>query len=254
MIEEVATLVECYRSWLKDKTALREINGHIEITTPFLDRHNDFIQIYARRENDGFLLTDDGYTIDDLSMSGCSLDTPKRKDFLRSTLSGFGVKNENGELCVHATKDSFPLKKHSLIQSVLAVNDLFYLATPHVANVFLEDVILWLDSIDVRYTPNVKFTGTSGYDHLFDFAIPKSKQEPERLLRAINDPTKNTAQTVAFSWLDTRHVRSAASIFIAILNDSNRRIPPNVDQALQSYDVKPVHWSRREEVQDQLAA
>jgi len=79
MIEEVTTLVECYRSWLKDKTALREINGHIEITTPFLDRHNDFIQIYARRENDGFLLTDDGYTIDDLSMSGCLLSRRVRR-------------------------------------------------------------------------------------------------------------------------------------------------------------------------------
>jgi len=119
---------------------------------------------------------------------------------------------------------------------------------------FPEDVSLWLDSINVRYTPSVKFTGTSGYDHLFDFAIPKSKQEPERLLRAINDPTNTAVQTFIFAWLDTRHVRSPDSISIAILNDRNRLIPPNVDHALQSYDVKPVHWNQRKEFQDQLAA
>lgn len=62
-------------------------------------------------------------------MSGCSLDIPKHKDIIRSTLVGFGVKNENGVLCVHATKDNFSLKKHNLIQSILAVNDIYFAET-----------------------------------------------------------------------------------------------------------------------------
>jgi hypothetical protein len=38
-------------SWLKDRTTLREVNGeYVEITTPYIDRHNDALQIYARRE------------------------------------------------------------------------------------------------------------------------------------------------------------------------------------------------------------
>jgi hypothetical protein len=254
MIEEIATLVDRYRSWLKDKTVLRELNGHVEITTPFLDRHNDFIQIYARRENGGFLLTDDGYTIDDLKMSGCMLDTRKRQDLLKVTLAGFGVKQEEGALVVHATADNFPLRKHNLIQAILAVNDLFYLAQPYVASVFLEDVAAWLESLEVRFMPNVKFTGKSGYDHLFDFAIPKSKAAPERLLRAINNPTKDTAQSLAFSWVDTRDVRPADSRAYAILNDRERPVPSGVEDALRSYEVVPVSWSRRDAVKEAIAA
>lgn len=254
MMEEITTLVQRYRSWLKDKTALREIGDHIEITTPFLDRHNDMIQIYARKENGGFLLTDDGQTIDDLAMSGCLLDTPKRQDLLKVALAGFGVGVNDGKLFVHANEDNFPLKKHNLIQAMLAVNDLFYLAQPYVASVFLEDVAAWLEQLEVRYMPSVKFTGKSGYDHMFDFAIPKSKQGPERLLRAINNPTKDTAQALVFSWVDTRNVRPPESKAYAILNDRERHVPSSVEEALLSYEVVPVPWSKRESVQEALAA
>ncbi|WP_418888699.1 DUF1829 domain-containing protein, partial [Methanothrix soehngenii] len=37
----------------------------------------------------------------------------------------------------------------------------------------------------------MKFTGKSGYDHLFDFVIPKSKKRPERILQAINRPSRD---------------------------------------------------------------
>jgi hypothetical protein len=59
---------------------------------------------------------------------------------------------------------------------MLAVNDLFYLAEPFVKSLFFEDVVAWMDESEVRYTPKVKFTGVSGYDHLFDFVIPKSRK------------------------------------------------------------------------------
>src|SRR5882762_2040621 len=95
-VAEIETLLNDYRVWLKDKTTLREVNGEwVEITTPFLDRHNDALQIYARQENGGYVLTDDSYTIHDLEASGCNLDSEKRHDLLKMTLNGFGVKRNN---------------------------------------------------------------------------------------------------------------------------------------------------------------
>lgn len=163
---DIEKLLEDYRDWLREKTALKEIEGTdwVEITTPYIDRHNDALQLYARRENGGYLLTDDSYTINDLEASGCLLNTAKRKDLLRLTLNGFGVRLNADALEVTASPETFPLRKHSLIQAMLAVNDLFYLAQPVVASLFFEDVVSWLDESDIRYTPKVKFTGTSGYD------------------------------------------------------------------------------------------
>ena len=93
MIEEVTRLLDEYQSWLRSKTRLRQIQDWVEITTPYLDRHNDYLQICAIRsdESDGFVLSDDGYILSDLELSGCKVDTPKRRELLRTTLNGFGV-------------------------------------------------------------------------------------------------------------------------------------------------------------------
>jgi hypothetical protein len=49
MIEEIKILINEYSNWLKDKTALKEIADFVEITTPYLDRHNDYFQIYVKK-------------------------------------------------------------------------------------------------------------------------------------------------------------------------------------------------------------
>lgn len=253
MISEVQSLLDRYLVWLKDRTALREVEDSVEITTPYLDRHNDYLQIYAKRENGGFLLTDDGYTLDDLKLSGCSLDSKKRQDLLRMTLNGFGVQIKDDALFVHASRDNFSARKHNLVQAMLAVNDLFYLATPMVASIFLEDVAAWLDVNDIRATPKVKFTGKSGYDHVFDFVIPKSRVEPERIIKAISRPVSDAAKAIAFAWMDTRDVRPEDSRAYALLNDSEHPLPSGVVDALRNYDIKPVLWSERESVRQELA-
>lgn len=254
MISDVQILLDQYWAWLKDKTKLREIDRDwVEITTPHIDRHNDYLQIYARRQNGILVLTDDGYTISDLMRSGCRLDSPKRQALLNMTLAGFGVQLVGDRLEVHASPENFALRKHNLIQAMLAVNDLFFLAVPMVASLFYEDVVSWLDTCEIRYTPNVKFTGKSGYDHLFDFVIPKSRKQPERILHTITRPSKDTAETAAFKWIDTRDVRAADSRAYALLNDQEQRVPQGVLDALTNYDIRPVTWNAREQVREELA-
>jgi len=253
MIEDIQKLIDDYQNWLRDKTVLRKIENWVEITTPYLDRHNDYIQIYAQKSNGEYLLTDDGWIIEDLTSSGCSIQSQKRQSLLKMTLNGFGVTLNNDKLEMKASSDNFAVKKHSLIQAMLAVNDLFFLAAPVVTSLFYEDVVSWLDLSDIRYTPKVIFTGKSGYDHLFDFVIPKSKKYPERIIKIINHATKEAAQSLAFSWIDTKNIRPLNSQAYAFLNDSENAVSSNVTSAIMSYDVHPVLWSKRTEAIDQLA-
>jgi len=155
---------------------------------------------------------------------------------------------------VHASPNNFALRKHNLVQAILAVNDMFYLAVPMVASLFYEDVVAWLDLHEVRYTPKVKFTGKTGYDHLFDFVIPKSRHQPERILQAINRPTRDTAQALVFAWIDTKEVRPPDSKAFAVLNDSEQTVSSAVIDALHNYDVRPIPWSHREDFREELAA
>lgn len=255
MIDEINALLDEYTKWLRDKSVLREVNNqYIEITTPYLNRHNDYTQVYVRRANGGFLITDGGETIADLRSSGCELDTTKRKDLLTMTLNGFGILRDGDALVIRASAKDFPLRKHNLVQAILAVNDLFYMAVPIVASLFLEDVATWFEMHEIRYTPRVKFTGKSGYDHAFDFVVPASPRAPERLARAVNKPSRDIAESLAFAWIDTREVRPTDSRFFAFLNDEKAPPPASIVDALQSYEITPVIWSRRDEFRAELQA
>ena len=255
MFEEVQKLLDEYARWLKDKTALKQVSDEwLQVTTPHLDRHNDYLQFFIRKYDSGYQLTDDGYIISDLASSGCSLDSPKRQELLKTTLAGFGVQMDGEQLIVRATLENFSLKKHNFIQALLAVNDLFFLASPHIASLFYEDLTQWMELADIRFTPKVKFTGKSGYDHMFDFVIPKSRKQPERIIQAVSNPKKDAAEALVFKWLDTKETRPSDSKLYAFLNDCNGTVAQPVIEALRNYNLQPVLWSQREEMREELVA
>jgi len=79
------------------------------------------------------------------------------------------------------------------------------------------------------------------------------KHAPERLIRAVNRPSRDLAESLAFSWVDTKEVRPAESRFYAFLNE-NRAPSTTIVDALANYDIVPVIWSARDSVRQELAA
>lgn len=245
--------VTSYLAWLKSQFSCRQTDRCTEITTPFLDHHNDQIQIYAVPTVDGWSLTDAGETLSDLEMSGVRFESAKRKAQLHEVLQGFGVTLRDGELTVSADTQSQSQQMNNLIQAVLAVNDFFCLAQPSVYQFFTEDVSQWLDEKAIRFSPQVAFSGKSTLSHHYDFLIPKSKQSPEHLLKVMNTPSRDYAKQVAFSWIDTRETRPTASECFVLLNDAEG-IPSGVLTSLKQYDIVPVPWGEREQFTERLAS
>ncbi|MHB8984095.1 MAG: DUF1829 domain-containing protein, partial [Carboxydocellales bacterium] len=239
--------INSYIDWLKSKINLKEVNGYYEITTPFLDRHNDHLQIYVKQTGNKIFLTDDGYTISDLVLSGCDVSSQRRKNVMQTILNGFGVQLDGEALVVEARADNFPQKKHALLQAMISVNDMFMLSQHRVASVFLEDVENFLDHNEVRYTPSVQFIGKSGFSHTFDFVIPSSKKNPERLIRAINTPTREKAETIMFAWNDTRDIRKREAAMLVFINDLDKNIRPDIVSAFTEYDIRPILWTQRQQ-------
>ncbi|MCS6267732.1 MAG: DUF1829 domain-containing protein [Vampirovibrio sp.] len=232
---------------------LKEIGHYTEITTPYLDRHNDYIQTYTKFENGQYTLTDGGETLIDLEHSGFSMKSSKRQALLKQVVNGFGL--ELGEeLKVTATAENFPLRKHNLIQSILAVNDMFYLANPTVESLFCEDVTQWLEDSNVSFISRVGFVGKTGYNHIFDHVVPKSKIKPERVIRSINNPSRDRAEGFIMAWLDTKEARSENAMPIAILNDRDKSPTAGSIQALQSYNIHHILWSDRDSHKQLLTA
>ncbi len=254
MKTEEKNYVDWYINWLHSNIKLNKIDEYAEITTPFLDRHNDRIQFYVRQDGDKFILTDDGYTISDLEISGLSINSERREEILRTIMNGLGVRVEDGELIIEASRHNFPQKQHLLIQAIISVNDMFMLSQSRVAGVFLEDVELFLQEHNIRFTPNLQLIGKSGFPHHIHFAIPLSHKKPERLIKAINNPTRDKAQNIIFTWNDIKETRKHPPSMFVFVNDIEKPVRPEVVNAFNKYGLTSIPWTERQAYVEELAA
>ncbi len=254
--EDCQKLIDAYVDWLRRGLSMEQIGDTCELTTPFLDRHNDHLQVYAVRKNGTIELSDDGYTLADLKTSGLEIETPRRKALLQGILGGLGVQSDGTSIRVEASPGNVGRRMHTLVQAMLAINDMFMIAQPRVATFFFEDVREFLDRHQVRYSERVKLAGKTGFDHAIDFLIPPSRRRPERLVQAIGAPKKDNIFAYNFLLEDTRKARGGERQepeAYAFLNDQEQAVAGELIEALEAYRVIPAKWSERERFAEALA-
>lgn len=254
-MNEWEQIINEYLKWIKDNTTLKTVSAEntINVVTPFLDRHNDHINLYVKKLGNNYFLTDDGYTLNDLIMTGFELNTDKRKLIFNTILRGFGVKvNENDELYVESTMNEIGQKKHSLIQAIIAVNDLHALSAENVQVLFKEDIELFFITNNIFHVKDVKLTGKSGFDHNIDFVISATKDKPEKIIKTINILKKDNVIQALFSLNDVREFREANEpkgvVPYVIFNDSNKEPSTDDLRAFQNYNVGNLAWSKKESI------
>lgn len=246
-------LIHSYTEWLKQKINYKEINGHFEVTTPFVNHINDQIQFYLKRDDrDRIFMTDDGDTLNNLEMAGVDVSTPARQKELQFILNGFGVILKGNELTTVATTATFPMRKHNFIQAILSVDDLFVVASPKVESFFLEDVTNFLQQNNIRFSPNIILQGKSSFQHKFDFLIPSSDKAPERIIKAVASPKKQNIIAQLFAFEDTKQARNNEGIII--LNDLEKVVSSEVVQAIEEYGINDFSWTNKETWLEKLVA
>jgi len=242
-----------YTNWIKENSAQRFINGYTEVTTPFLDSHNDVIQFYVKKEGDSFIFTDDGYTLADIEMNGLKLNTQKRKELVQYLADLMNVSVDGGAITARASNATLVAQtEHFMIQAMLKFNDLFYLASPKIRGFFLDEVKSFFDDNDIRCTASVMFSGKSGLPQRFDFVVPASKTQPERMITTLNQPTRQNVQSAIFAWTDVRDSRKD-SVSYLILNHGKKKNNALSDAAKQ-YGMKPLWWEERDKYIEELAS
>jgi hypothetical protein len=239
--------IKDYMNWLEAKYSIREINSHYELNTPFLNHMNDYIQIYIKNNGkNGYILSDDGETISNLELLGIDLNNPNKKRALNTVLNGCGViLSKNNELTIQSNIQDFPKKKHNILQAILAVDDLHVLAQPKSESYFLDDVLHYLNKIDVRYSKNIVLQGKSSFQHKFDILIPPSIKYKERIVKIIPNPKKQNVVPILFAFEDTKSERDSEGILL--LNDTHNEINSEVHQAISQYKIVELDWSKRQE-------
>lgn len=240
--------IDDYVNWLKNEITFTQIGEYYEINTPFLDSSNDYLQFYVKQDGNNIFFTDDGYTLNDLENSGFKM-TPNQKKQLTTILNQYGVRLNKKELVLSAPAIEFAKKKHAFTQCILKVNDLYLTSRSKVTSYFLDDIQDFFQEREIYCFANMQFVGKSGYAHNYDFAIQRTRNMPERLCLAINNPSRTSLSSTIFAWNDTRPARPQNSKLIVFLNDSNS-ISKNVEDAFRNYEIDTIRWSEREQAKN----
>lgn len=246
-----------YVDLLKQRTIESKINENTyRITTPLLDRNNDAIEVYVIKNGDQLTITDDGYIVNDLLSSGLTLKKDTLRDrYLQNILSNHGISlGSNNDLFISTNSKQYALKMHMLTQCMSKISDLFVLNRSSIVSLFYEDVKKFLTENDIRFIDNPLFFGKSKLATQYDFAIPRSKNSPERILKVTGNINLNFARTTMFGWQDTKEMRDKDSTLYLIFDDRNKNASDDVKEALDSYDINLIDWTNIENYRDELLA
>ena len=105
---DIKSLVDEYIDFLKHNITYKQVERGYEITTPFLDEKNDWIQLYISEvKGEEIILSDGGACLSYWEDLGINL-TPKRSEQLSNILRTFGVNlSYDNCLTTHCTVKDF---------------------------------------------------------------------------------------------------------------------------------------------------
>lgn len=237
-----------YIKWIRENTesiSMGELSTRL--TTPFLDMNNDCIEVYIRKNENGFMITDLGETVSNLEFSLFRI-SEKRKSILQEIVRVYGVSiTKDNELYTLCTMNDFGIKVNSLIQCMIKVSDMLMLSDRNVKVLFYEEVKNFFDKNDVLYTSNLSVVGKSSFYATYDFVLPKSKRKPERFIAPINNAREDVIRSTIFTWEDIKPYRDSDTVLFAIINDKEKKVSEQSLTALDQYGIEYFEWSKREE-------
>ena len=138
----VETIVSDFKSKVCDKIRVEaEGLNRYRVFVPFLHEDGDHLAIVLRRENDKWLLSDEGNTYMRLTyeIDEADLRRGTRAKIIDNTLDAFSVIDRDGELIVPCPDEAWGDALFSFIQSLLKINDVRFLTRERVRSTFIED-------------------------------------------------------------------------------------------------------------------
>lgn len=250
MHTETMSFARDYADWLTSRLSSTIHRGVSEISTPFLDMHNDGLRVYVEPLSGRYLLHDNGLTLENLSLQGVEIgSSQRRKELIDGTLHTYGLTIEGNRIQAISNETNLPQRMHFLLCAMKRIADIWLTARPASSTDFFERVCAYLDEKNVLYSTNVVIPGKT-VEHPIDIIIPLPRRR-ERLIKLIGTPNVNTAKVVSFSWIEIKEVRPSAER-IVLVNDALatddtviKRISDQTEAILSGYSTAYYRWSHR---------
>lgn len=193
-----------YLNYIKENAVFNDVTDtHTEVITPFVGPLGEAIGFSIKSNGKHLTVTDDGYTIWNLSVNNVDVTKKgRRQDIFNSLLHFNGFDLHNGAIERTTGKEQLGQVIHDMTQLLMNVYDFIQLAPSNVKSQFLDDVKYYFMKND-HYTvfPAFSIAGKSRLEHRFNFVF--MSKGVSKIARVHNHITKQQVDTILASWLDT---------------------------------------------------
>jgi len=244
----IQQMIDDYANWLKSEIVISPYGEYYELTTPYLDRFNEYLQIYVKQDELGRIsMTDDGCIIGNLLSSGITFKSgSNRKLMLDKIICNYALQLNENSITTIATMQDFSQKKHNMVQAMLAIDNMFEISRDNTKDIFVEDIQTFFDANEIYYSKDLSLIGKTGSLYTYEFHFQRTKQKPERFCKVINKLQEDSRNTTIFNWIDTQEKRKNEGKLVVMLNDENNVSPKDIE-AFEQYDIEPILFSSRKE-------
>lgn len=247
-----------YLSFIKDNAMFNAITDfHTEVVTPFVDPFGEAIGFSINSNGNSLTLTDNGYTIWNLSVNGIDVTKKgRRKELFESLLQYNGFELNEQDIKKTTTKRNLGQSIHDMTQLLINVYDFIQLHPSSVKSQFLDDVKnYFMGNDNYSVFPAFSIAGKSRLEHRFNFVF--MSKGISKIARVHNNINKQQVDTILASWLDTLEYRKREygdkeQLFIIVSNDGFNNIKDDYIMALKEYDINVLNFSDKITLQQQL--
>lgn len=142
MITETMPIVQDFKRKVCDEIRLlEEGKNRFRVFTPFRFDDGDHLSIVFKKENNQWLISDEGHTYLHLSyrIDPQDLETGTRKELIEYALNEFQVQDRYGELIIKVENNEYGNALYRFIQVLIKITDISYLSRERVKSTFEDD-------------------------------------------------------------------------------------------------------------------
>lgn len=201
----------------------RQIESRCVIATPYLYPDFASIEYSVEQVGDGYLLTDNGETLNMLFLNGLTIEG--NKELYRQVeqiAKDHGVELNRSEISVIANRDNLGEASHNLLNTIQAIGYFLYKRRTVAYTAFEDEVEKVLISNEVKYDSNFLIQGEAN-THKIKFHINSSRNVLIEPLSAVTySSARSKAIRIAYKWLDIRQVNKVLR-FVTVIDDRENK-------------------------------
>lgn len=231
-------------------------NNHINVDTPITDPFGDSISLMIIRDGNQYKVTDQGYTIWNLSVRNINVETKntKRNQILHSILKFENVKlsSDDNEIFQIGTDKNIPQMLNDVTQAVLKVSNLAFSNVANTKRIFIDDVNEYFNSDNsFNYLAGLKVNGKSNLTYDIDFLF-SHKNGKSDIAQVVDSLSKGLVEKTIGIYFDTEEFRdenknASYSLIVPNLKTDNDF---NLADSLKSHNISVLDFTKKDELKN----